>query len=47
MLMLTDILWRLMRGCSHIQNGPCQEAGFTGGWLDCQAGEDWDIRTHS
>ena len=28
----SGLLWRLMRGCSHIQQG-LRRAGFTGGWL--------------
>jgi len=28
----SDMLWRLMRGCSYIQQG-LRRAGFTGGWL--------------
>ena len=29
----SDMLWRLMRGCPHIQTG-LRRAGFTGGWLE-------------
>jgi len=28
----SGLLWRLMRGCSYIQQG-LRRAGFTGGWL--------------
>jgi hypothetical protein len=42
----SGMLWRLMRGCSHIQNG-LRQAGFTGGWLDRQVREVCETRTHS